>query len=181
MTGSFTLLSSSEEATRGVGGALGRALEPGLTVLLDGDLGAGKTVLVRGLGDALGASGVRSPSFTLVNEYRTKDGLLLVHADLYRLDAEGAESLDLEDYLALDGAVLLVEWPDRWRSPPEEALRVELRNPDECGEFLRRLTFRPGGARAEKVAEKVLSAVRAGDCPGVERIGTEGGDENNGR
>ena len=82
----LTLRSSSEGATRNLGRLLGRVLRPGVTVLLRGDLGAGKTVLVRGVGDELGAKGVRSPSFTLVNEYRTP-GLLLVHADLYRLDA----------------------------------------------------------------------------------------------
>ena len=182
MTGGVTtLLSPSEEATRALGGALGRALEPGMVVLLEGDLGAGKTVLVRGVGEALGASGVRSPSFTLVNEYRTKGGLLLVHADLYRLDENGAEGLGLEDYLALDDAALLVEWPDRWASPPEDVLRVELRAPDEHDESLRRLTLRPGGPQAEKAAGSVLTAVRAGDCPGVEQIETEGEDEGNGR
>ena len=167
MSGPFTLFSSSEEATRALGGALGRALEPGMVVLLEGDLGAGKTVLVRGVGEPLGASCVRSPSFTLVNEYRTKGGLLLVHADLYRLDAEGVEALDLEEYLALDGAALLVEWPDRWPDPPEDALRVELR---ALSEGRRSLTFRPGGPQSERAARSVLSAVRAGDCPGVERV-----------
>lgn len=176
-----TLLSHSEEATRALGGALGRALEPGMVVLLKGDLGTGKTVLVRGVGEALEASGVRSPSFTLVNEYRTKGGLLLVHADLYRLDENGVEGLDLEDYLALDGAALLVEWPDRWASPPEDALRVELRASDEHNESLRRLTLHPGGPCTEAAARSVLSAVRTGECPGVEPIETEDEDEVNGR
>ncbi len=170
MSGPFTLFSSSEEATRALGGALGRALEPGMVVLLEGDLGAGKTVLVRGVGEPLGASGVRSPSFTLVNEYQTKGGLLLVHADLYRLDENGVEALGLEDYLALDDAALLVEWPERWHNFPEDALRVELRALDERNELIRRLTFRPGGPQAEKAAGSVLSAVRAGECPGVEQI-----------
>ncbi|MCR5347574.1 MAG: tRNA (adenosine(37)-N6)-threonylcarbamoyltransferase complex ATPase subunit type 1 TsaE [Fretibacterium sp.] len=171
MTHPFTLLSSSGEATRSLGEALGRALEPGAVVLLDGDLGTGKTVLVRGAGGALGASGVRSPSFTLVNEYRTKGGLLLVHADLYRLETEGVEALDLEDYLAPGDAALLVEWPERWAFPPEDALRLELRVPDEPGgEWLRRVTFRPGGPQAEGVAARVLAAVEAGDCPGVKRV-----------
>ena len=177
----MALLSLSEEGTRALGRALGHVLEPGMVVLLDGDLGTGKTVLVRGVGEALGASGVRSPSFTLVNEYRTKSGLLLVHADLYRLDEKGAEDLGLEDHLAMDGAALLVEWPDRWASPPEDALRVELLAPDEHDVLIRRLTFRPGGPRAEKAARSVLSAVRAGECPGVEPIEAEGEDEDNGR
>ncbi|MBR1672334.1 MAG: tRNA (adenosine(37)-N6)-threonylcarbamoyltransferase complex ATPase subunit type 1 TsaE [Fretibacterium sp.] len=171
----FALLSPSEEATRALGRALGLALSPGAVVLLDGDLGTGKTILVRGVGDALGVSGVRSPSFTLVNEYQAREGLLLVHADLYRLDAGGAEALGLEDYLSLYDAALLVEWPGRWPSPPEDALRIELRALDEGR---RRLLFRPplgregalNASHAGDVAGKVLAAVRAGGCPDVELL-----------
>ena len=110
---------------------------------------------------------MRSPSFTLVNEYRT-DGLLLVHADLYRLDtAEGVEALGLEDALSSGDAALLVEWPDRWAFPPEDALKVELR---VFSEDRRSLTFRPGGPQSEGVAARVLANLEAGECPGVERV-----------
>ena len=84
----LALRSSSEGVTRNLGRLLGRVLKPGVTVFLRGDLGAGKTVLVRGVGDALGAKGVRSPSFTLVNEEDVLD---------VRIEAldEGARRLSL--------------------------------------------------------------------------------------
>ena len=107
-------ISRSEEETRTLGRKLGENLCEGLCVLLYGDLGAGKTVLVRGVGEALGISGVRSPSFTLINEYDS-DSLFVAHADLYRLD--DASSLGLEEY---EDGVLFVEWPERWKNPPED-------------------------------------------------------------
>jgi tRNA threonylcarbamoyladenosine biosynthesis protein TsaE len=105
-------------------------LFPGTTVLLAGGLGADKTALARGIGDAWGITRVRSPSFTLVNEYPAA-GFLLVHADLYRLDPEGVEDLALEEYL--DGrCVLLVEWPERWRTPPaHDVLTIAIETRDE--------------------------------------------------
>lgn len=161
---SLALRSSSEEATRNLGRLLGRVLKPGVTVFLRGDLGAGKTVLARGVGDALGAKGVRSPSFTLVNEYRTP-GLLLVHADLYRLDAAGADALGLEEYAGLPDAALLVEWPDRWSFPPQEdVLDVRIEALDEGA---RRLSLSAAGTGAEELLQALAEAVRAG-CPGVE-------------
>jgi tRNA threonylcarbamoyladenosine biosynthesis protein TsaE len=118
------LRSASEEETLRLGRTLGALLVPGLTVLLSGELGTGKTVLVRGVGDALGAARVRSPSFTLVNEYQTAK-FLLAHADLYRLEPGGAEELGLEEYTD-EGGVLFVEWPDRWRTPPDDALNIAI-------------------------------------------------------
>jgi tRNA threonylcarbamoyladenosine biosynthesis protein TsaE len=118
------LRSAAEEETLCLGRALGGMLVPGVTVLLSGDLGTGKTVLVRGVGEVLGATRVRSPSFTLVNEYPTAAGFLLVHADLYRLEPDGVEELGLEEYA--DGCVLFVEWPDRWRTPPDDALKISI-------------------------------------------------------
>ena len=107
-------ISRSESETRELGRKLGESLCEGLCVLLYGDLGAGKTVLVRGVGEALGISGVRSPSFTLINEYDS-DSLFVAHADLYRLD--DASSLGLEEY---EDGVLFVEWPERWKNPPKD-------------------------------------------------------------
>ena len=90
----------------------------GLVVLMFGDLGTGKTVFVRGVGAALGVKSVRSPSFTLINEYKTNpiSGLpngsekFLVHADLYRLDSDSVFSLGLEDYT---DDFLFIEWSER--------------------------------------------------------------------
>ena len=122
------LQTTSEETTIELGRALGATLMKtaparSVTVLLSGDLGTGKTTLVRGIGDALGAARVRSPSFTLVNEYRTAD-MTIVHADLYRLDSGGVDGLGLDEYQEA-GCILLVEWPDRWTdTPTHDALNI---------------------------------------------------------
>ncbi|MBQ6970917.1 MAG: tRNA (adenosine(37)-N6)-threonylcarbamoyltransferase complex ATPase subunit type 1 TsaE [Synergistaceae bacterium] len=117
-------ISHSESDTRRIGEKFARTLRPGDVVLLFGDLGAGKTVFVRGACEAFGISGVRSPSFTLINEYESPSGLLIVHADLYRLDPDGVPATGLDEYAGSDDAVVFVEWPERWRNPPGDAVRV---------------------------------------------------------
>lgn len=101
------------EDTLALGAALAKALQPPLTIYLSGDLGTGKTTLVRGLATALGHPGpVRSPTYTLLERYALPSCTLL-HLDLYRLaDAEELELLGLRDELD-SGAVCLVEWPER--------------------------------------------------------------------
>lgn len=100
-------------ATERLGAQLAVTLTPGCVLYLQGDLGAGKTTLVRGLLRALGHAGtVKSPTYTLVEPYQLQDWRLF-HWDLYRLaDAEELEFLGLRDQL--DGeAALLIEWPER--------------------------------------------------------------------
>ena len=113
-------ISHSEDDTGNLGRSLGKALISGVTVLLYGDLGSGKTVLVRGVCEFFGISGVRSPSFTLINEYETKSGIYIIHADLYRLDPEGVYAIGLEEYAGADDTILFVEWPERWENPPSD-------------------------------------------------------------
>jgi tRNA threonylcarbamoyladenosine biosynthesis protein TsaE len=104
------LLSDSAEATRRVGAALAEHLRVGDLVGLIGDLGAGKTVLVQGMGEALGvAQEVCSPSYVLVHLYCGR--LRLAHVDLYRLSAAQAAELGLEEYF-MDAAGV-VEWAER--------------------------------------------------------------------
>jgi tRNA threonylcarbamoyladenosine biosynthesis protein TsaE len=93
-------------------------------VLLAGPLGAGKTAFVRGLAAGLGCDPdeVSSPTFTIVQEYRGP--VTLQHVDLYRLSPEEVDDLALEDLL--EDAVMAVEWPDRWRRAPADAVRVGL-------------------------------------------------------
>ena len=142
-------ISHSETETRELGRKLGESLCEGLCVLLYGDLGAGKTVLVRGVGEALGISGVRSPSFTLINEYDS-DSLFVAHADLYRLD--DASSLGLEEY---EDGVLFVEWPDRWRNPPNtNTLKVYI---SAVSESERGIKICAEGAKAEGVLKKLCA------------------------
>ncbi len=103
----------SAAETQGLGRELGRELAPDGVLLLSGDLGAGKTVLARGIGEALGiAPGeVQSPTFTLIREHQGSGGRL-VHADLYRLAPEDVAGLGLEELLAGPG-VKVVEWAER--------------------------------------------------------------------
>ena len=102
-----------EQAMTALGERLGRACSGGAIVYLTGDLGTGKTTLVRGVLRGLGHRGpVRSPTFTLVEPYAVGP-LPVYHLDLYRLgDPEELEYLGLRDYLE-PGVLWLVEWPER--------------------------------------------------------------------
>ncbi|HKW28170.1 MAG TPA: tRNA (adenosine(37)-N6)-threonylcarbamoyltransferase complex ATPase subunit type 1 TsaE [Verrucomicrobiae bacterium] len=108
-----TFISHSPAQTQSLGESWGRAAERGLVIALCGDLGAGKTELVKGIAGGLGATArVHSPTFTLVNEY---DGgrLRLFHLDLYRLETPGQiVAAGLEQFLQPDG-VAVIEWAER--------------------------------------------------------------------
>jgi tRNA threonylcarbamoyladenosine biosynthesis protein TsaE len=111
MSGAEVLETGSAEETEALGARLAELLGPGDVVLLEGDLGAGKTTLIRGACRALGVrEPVTSPTFTIGRRY--EGGRLPVsHLDLYRLaDLEGEDPALLDDYLAAD-AVAFVEWP----------------------------------------------------------------------
>lgn len=113
--------------TEALGARLGAALAAGGVVLLHGDLGVGKTVLVRGLAQALGIArqDVQSPSYALIHEHEGPGGPL-IHVDLYRVQPEEVASLGLDEVLAGDG-IKAVEWPDRLPVQPESAVHVTLR------------------------------------------------------
>jgi tRNA threonylcarbamoyladenosine biosynthesis protein TsaE len=114
-------ISSSELETFALGERVGASLAGGEIILLDGALGAGKTVFVKGLAQALGvdAGEVTSPSFTLVNRH-DEGRLTLYHLDLYRLDegAAAAHAVDLDELLADERAVVVIEWAERMRNYP---------------------------------------------------------------
>ncbi len=111
----MAILSSSPEATAALGETWGRDAQSGLVIALSGDLGAGKTQLVKGLARGLGVTTrVHSPTFTLVNEY-SGGRLPLFHLDLYRLETRaqiiGAE---LEEYFYDPRGIAVIEWAERW-------------------------------------------------------------------
>ncbi|MEG4147689.1 tRNA (adenosine(37)-N6)-threonylcarbamoyltransferase complex ATPase subunit type 1 TsaE [Microcoleus sp. Pol12B5] len=121
-----TLLPDSE-ATRQFGMALGRSLSAGTVILLQGDLGAGKTTLVQGIAEGLGISdSIESPTFTLINEYFGAR-IPLYHLDLYRLEAEEVEALHLESYwdgLEMDLGIVAIEWAERLQYKPDNSLQI---------------------------------------------------------
>ena len=102
------------DGTAGLAAAVAGVLAPGDVVLLSGDLGAGKTTFTQYLACALGVDEVvTSPTFTLVNRYRTAAGWDLLHADIYRLERLGEViDLDLHEQVE-DGAAAVVEWGER--------------------------------------------------------------------
>ena|SRR5215471_1226753 len=108
-----TFISHSPAETRSLGESLGRAAERGRVFAVSGDLGAGKTELVKGIAHGLGATTrVHSPTFTLVNEY-VGGRLALFHLDLYRLETPGQIlAAGLEEFLQPEG-VTVIEWAER--------------------------------------------------------------------
>ena len=149
MTGVYNV--NSVEETWELAKMLAAELKPGVVVCLEGDLGAGKTTFTQGLAAALGVPGrVTSPTFCIVQEHRAISSQprnlatsqpYLVHMDLYRLHGEDdVIAIGWEDYLA-EGAILVVEWPERAGSLiPSEARHVVFTHLE--GEESRRIEFR---------------------------------------
>jgi tRNA threonylcarbamoyladenosine biosynthesis protein TsaE len=148
-----TFISHSPAETESLGETWGRTADRGLVIGLTGELGAGKTQLVKGLARGLGiAARVHSPTFTLVNEY--SDGRLkLFHLDLYRLETrEQITAAGLDEYLRPDG-VAVIEWAERLsgmqsapsavQDPTVRFLRVVI---EVTAEMERRINYETPGA-----------------------------------
>jgi tRNA threonylcarbamoyladenosine biosynthesis protein TsaE len=151
------LTSHTPQETERIGELVGSMLTRGDIIALAGELGAGKTTLVRGMAQGMGIEGseVASPSFTLVNEY--EGPLPLYHIDLYRLDdEEDLLGIDYEEYIRGDGAVV-IEWADRIpRAVPAESLWIRLRYLDD---ERREITLQAFGDRYEKIVEELRRRV----------------------
>ncbi|MBA5866739.1 MAG: tRNA (adenosine(37)-N6)-threonylcarbamoyltransferase complex ATPase subunit type 1 TsaE [Nitrospira sp. CR1.3] len=125
----WEIISASVRETDRLGQAIGHGLRGGEILALFGPLGAGKTALVRGIAKGLGAAttGVSSPTFVLIHEYRGR--LALAHVDLYRIDSlRDLESTGLGEYLS-GPTVTVIEWADKglaWL--PDDRLEIELRH-----------------------------------------------------
>ncbi len=154
----LALTSNSPTETRRLGERIARRLLPGDVLLLQGDLGAGKTCLAQGIGKGLGIDAtIKSSAFVLLNEYEGR--LKMYLSDLYRLeDPLEVADLALEE-VAADG-VLVVEWPDRaWEEMPRERLLMRL---EWAGERSRKLNLEPQGARYEELVEGLMTGTHRG-------------------
>lgn len=126
----------NHQATQSLGITLGQSLTAGSTILLEGDLGSGKTTLVQGIGEGLGiAEPIVSPTFTLINEY-LEGRIPLYHLDLYRLEPAEVVNLNLENYwdgLDFSWGVTAIEWAERLPYKPQNYLSISLQYSVETG------------------------------------------------
>lgn len=136
------------EKTMAIAKQLGQQVQAGDVLLLDGDLGAGKTTFTKGLAASLGIERyIKSPTFTLIREYQ--DGRLpLYHMDVYRLEETGASDLGLEEYFDGNG-VSVIEWSQFIAEElPSDYLMIHF-NKDVHDDQVRTLVLEPHGARYE--------------------------------
>jgi len=151
---SWRVFTNSPRQTMSWGGRLGKLLQGGEIIGLIGELGTGKSCFVRGVTESLDVgrnSWIRSPTFTLINEYHGR--LPVYHIDLYRVGSPGElEGLDLREYLYSDG-VSLIEWFEHLPlHEVDEYLELRL---VYAGGNRRELIFTPHGAQYEKILERV--------------------------
>ena len=150
---SLKLISSSSEGTQKIGKRLGKKIPKGSILLLNGDLGSGKTTFIKGIarGLKIGQTEVSSPTFVLMNVYHGR--LPLFHFDLYRLnDIEEISSIGYDEFLYDDG-VSVIEWADRLgKYLPKEYLKVELKH-KEINERVVQLSA--NGSRYQKMVRKL--------------------------
>ena len=141
----------TEEDTARLGEKLAHALAAPALVALYGDVGSGKTALVRGVGRALGISDITSPTFTIVHEYDSRPPLY--HFDAYRLsDGDALMDVGFADYLNRD-AILCIEWAELVEDAlPTERLNVTITG---SGADARVVELAPVGARYERMAERI--------------------------
>lgn len=159
------IVCESARRTRACGRRLGRLLQAGDVIGLEGPLGAGKTLLVAGVAEGLGLEPgyrVASPTFTLINEYPGRAPI--VHADLYRLDDhDELEEVGVLEYLG-GACVCLVEWFERLAGLPlPHHLRLTI---EVTGDHARRLRLSATGPRAVALGRQWLAACSAPRRPG---------------
>ncbi len=146
----------SAEETQRFGCWLGRIIGAPAVILLNGDLGAGKTCMTQGIARGLGVSeneAVTSPTYTLMNQYAGR--LPLYHFDLYRLaDRDELEELGLDDYLPGDG-VAVVEWAERFPDLCQDGLNIHI---GHRGMDRRSIRVHAIGAGGERLLRALQSA-----------------------
>ena len=155
----YSLLSKHEKQTQRLGFALGACLRAGDVVLLEGEMGAGKSVLTRAAARGLGVEGpVPSPTFTILNIHEGSN-IKLYHFDLYRLEGEDAlYEMGLDEFIPARDGASLIEWPQMAaEAMPEDCLMIDIRYAMD-GEA-REISLTPCGAfdlsRLDEILEKM--------------------------
>ena len=148
----FKYTSRSEKDTMELAQNLESEKFPGMVICLDGELGSGKTVFVKGFADALGIEdNITSPTFNLIKEYLNGE-MPFYHMDVYRLN-DSFENVGLEDYFNKDG-IILIEWSEMISDYlPEERLEIKIKVIDEN---TRVLVITPIGSKYEELCSAVL-------------------------
>lgn len=149
---SFEFHSNSPEQTAEFAMKLGRHLQPGDIIALEGDLGAGKTTFTKGLAQGLDIKKtVNSPTFTIIKEYQGR--MPLYHMDVYRVE-DAFEDLGFDEYFEGDG-VTVVEWAHLIGDQlPSERLTIYLYHNKEDG---RKIVLEPQGQRYEQLCREISS------------------------
>lgn len=130
-------LTQSKEETQEIGHTLAERLEPGSLAAFTGDLGAGKTTLIQGVLDALGAEKPYvSPTFVLMKQYDLTQPVRgierVYHVDAYRVEEKDFKSLGFEEWVTDPAGIVLVEWPERIKNLlPEKHEAISLRSLSE--------------------------------------------------
>lgn len=148
--------SRSIDETKSLGRKFAKVLEKGDTLVLSGDLGAGKTAFTSGILSFYDKENeVSSPTFTIINEYNLKDDLKLFHFDVYRFDYEDEfTAIGGEEFFAK--GICVIEWGEKIRNLlPNEYLEIVFEHDDEDLNS-RKITFIPRGEKYEKLAKEVI-------------------------
>ncbi len=150
------LVTANYQATIAYGYQLGQLLQPQDLILLDGDLGAGKTTLTQGIAQGLGIKRpIKSPTFTLIREYQS-GRIPLYHMDMYRLENSSADELGLSEYFNGDGAVV-IEWSQFIKDLlPTSYLRIVLKQQQPTS---RELNFQALGYRYQQLLQQFQQAI----------------------
>ncbi|MDD4159504.1 MAG: tRNA (adenosine(37)-N6)-threonylcarbamoyltransferase complex ATPase subunit type 1 TsaE [Synergistaceae bacterium] len=161
-TRKLEIVTFTEEETRSLGRHIGKRSFPGLTILMHGGLGMGKTFLTQGIGSALGCGKIKSPTFILIAEHQGE--IPLIHADLYRLNSyTEADALDFENYID-NGCVLVVEWAERWHTHPlSDTIDITI-NQYGDNEFSRVVKIKALGNTAENLLGALSSDILEEIC-----------------
>lgn len=146
----YSIVTKSRDETHELGEKLGRAAQPGMVFLMNGDLGAGKTTLTQGIGRGLGVKKqITSPTFTIMKIYHGR--LTLYHIDAYRMEGID-QDLGFDEYLNDDG-LTVIEWSQFMPALiPDEYLSVTITLLDEDQ---RRFDMNAAGERYERLLEEL--------------------------